>query len=888
MVRRALAGFFGAESHPVNLAIARILVFGLLLDQALGMGIERYVMIPEVLRVPPDGWEPFFHWIPFDRAPIVGAKILSSLFCVLAIVGWQTRTATALATGFSIYLLAVPELFGKVDHRYQHLIWFAALLAAGPSGDALSVDRWLARRKGIPPAQPSVAHALPLRFMWLLMGVIYFFPGLAKLRAAPEWFAAPNLEFIMYGEWLRKGFVPPLRIDLIPGATRAAAVGVAAFEISFVLLVLFPRTRLVAAFGGLAFHTANSIFLRIHFVQLMACYAVLIDWHAVFGRIRSRFPGPEPPSQPRAAADERGVNATRVVGVALLLAGIWCGARDVNSWPVSRYPKFESVRTRAEVRFLVAVVESADGGAHSVHVPLRYHALERILETEDPELRSRKLEGLRELVKRRGLKLRYGDRFRLYDVTRSSRPEEGGREIRRVLLLDTPLEQPAGSSERSLPHLLLVSLDTLRADHLSAYGYARDTSPRLAELARRSVVFERAYSQSNKTAPSHMTLMTSLYPAVHRIQNPGNPEDARRLSGGLPTLAEALRAAGYRTYAIHAGGMLGARFGFDRGFESYESERDLSELFRKARERVAAHEAAGPAPLFLFLHTYEIHAPYAPPAAHGGPFLDPVYAGSIPAGRAELIRAAGHERQEQKEWFWSRVDEERPEDVRRLRNLYDGGIHYTDAQLGGFLDWLRSRPTWQRMLVVVLSDHGEEFGEHGEFQHTTLHREALHVPLIVRFPHPQPALRPRRVADVVRLIDVAPTLYDYLEILAPGPLQGRSLLPLLRDEAKEPRDVLSELRPNGPVAFQSGEWKLIRADGQARLFRISLDPGELEDRAAAEPQRVAALEARLDRLLAESEELRAGVAPPTPVEIDSSWRRALEALGYLRDSEGTR
>jgi arylsulfatase A-like enzyme len=231
--------------------------------------------------------------------------------------------------------------------------------------------------------------------------------------------------------------------------------------------------------------------------------------------------------------------------------------------------------------------------------------------------------------------------------------------------------------------------------------------------------------------------------------------------------------------------------------------------------------------------------------------------------------------------YWQRVDPKRPEDLRRLSDLYDGGIHYTDAKVGGFLTWLAAQPGWPRTLVVLLSDHGEEFGEHGALRHTTLHRETLHVPLLLRFPDARPEHRPRRVASVVRLIDVMPSLLDYAGLPLPDPVEGRSLLPLLRGEAAPPAFVWSTLRRGGATALRVGEWKLIRSGRDEQLFRVTTDPGEQLDLRAAEPVRAAQLAAQLDALLAAAENRRAAFGAGEVAPLDADTARQLEALGYL-------
>ena len=440
----------------------------------------------------------------------------------------------------------------------------------------------------------------------------------------------------------------------------------------------------------------------------------------------------------------------------------------------------------------------------------------------------------------------------------------------------------AGEAPAARPHIVLISLDTLRADHLSAWGYARETSPRLAELAQRAVVFEEAYSHSQKTAASHMSLLTGVHPEVHGVGNPGSSRTRARLSEAIPTLAEQLRAAGYRTHAIHGGGNVSAEYGFDRGFDRYDQDSDLERLLARARERVAQAGRDG-APLFLFLHTYKIHGPYTPREQDARRFVDPAYAGRIVSSWKQL-RELAPGWPERNRLYWERVDASSPADLRHLSDLYDAGIYYTDAQVGAFLDWLAAQTAWSRTLLIVLSDHGEEFGEHGYLRHTTLHRETLHVPLLMRFPDREPALQPRRVKALARLVDVLPSVLEYARLPLPASLEGHSLLPLLRGEQRAPAFVWSQTKRGGAHALRVGEWKLIRGGDGEQLFRISTDPDERVDLRDAEPARAALLGAQLDALLAAAASRRAALGAPLEGALDPETARQLEALGYLEEA----
>ncbi|MBC8188634.1 MAG: sulfatase-like hydrolase/transferase, partial [Proteobacteria bacterium] len=231
-------------------------------------------------------------------------------------------------------------------------------------------------------------------------------------------------------------------------------------------------------------------------------------------------------------------------------------------------------------------------------------------------------------------------------------------------------ESPS-APDRSIRKIILISLDTLRADHLGVYDYSRDTSPRIDEFARRAFVFERALASAPNTPPSQMSMMTSRYPGQH-----GFTGDGDTMAPSLETLAERLRKAGLKTAGFVDGGYLSSEFGFDRGFEIYDDEGGgLEEILPRA---LAWLDANGDDPFFLFLHSYDIHAPYLSPPPYDGMFHDEPYAG-------DLIPTA--ERMD--EIFFAQQTVE-PEDMQHLVDSYDEGIRYADAQIGRLLDHLRS------------------------------------------------------------------------------------------------------------------------------------------------------------------------------------------------------
>jgi len=308
-------------------------------------------------------------------------------------------------------------------------------------------------------------------------------------------------------------------------------------------------------------------------------------------------------------------------------------------------------------------------------------------------------------------------------------------------------------------NVLLISLDTLRADRLGCYGYARRTSPAIDyRLAEQGTLFERAYAQYPQTVGSHMTLFTGRYPCAHGL--PGPRDAPRALAGDVHTLAELLRAAGYRTGAVTEDGFMTATLGFARGFASFTEFTHVSsegmptgmvaETFEDGAHWVARESDR---PWFLFLHTYQVHAPYEPPAKH-------------------LVRV------------FTEVGPPGPSD------LYDGEISYTDETLADLLTFLNGAALAEKTLVVLISDHGEHFGEHGLWGHAnSLYDKLLHVPLILRAPGVPAG---RRVRDVVGLIDVLPTVLDILGLPAYAPAQGLSLVPLWQGHALPARTIYAE------------------------------------------------------------------------------------------------
>jgi arylsulfatase len=320
------------------------------------------------------------------------------------------------------------------------------------------------------------------------------------------------------------------------------------------------------------------------------------------------------------------------------------------------------------------------------------------------------------------------------------------------------------------PNVVLITIDTLRADRLGSYGYELDASPRIDALAREGVVFERAVAAAAMTAPSHASIMTSRYTRGHSI---GFGNGTTRLDG-LATLAEVLRDAGYATAAFVGNMVLARHTGLDRGFERYDD--DLSRVVApNVVERIAGETSAralawleqvGPQPFFLWLHLQDPHGPYAPPPAYAGRFRVEAPPGEQALPSLEGSRGRGGIPDYQKLAGLSRPSE--------YEGRYADEIFYADRHVGELLDAVDAQPSGPA-IVLLTSDHGESFGEGGFYfvhGHETT-PDVAHVPLILR----APGLPPGRRKDVVSHVDVMPTL---LELAGLAPLPGASGVALAR------------------------------------------------------------------------------------------------------------
>jgi len=393
--------------------------------------------------------------------------------------------------------------------------------------------------------------------------------------------------------------------------------------------------------------------------------------------------------------------------------------------------------------------------------------------------------------------------------------------------------------------VFLITIDTLRADHVHCYGYDRVETPSLDQLAKQGVRFTQAFTPSPITNSSHASILTGLLPSSHGVSDFGIPLAASHL-----TLAETLKKRGYRTAAFIGAVILDSKAlapGLDRGFEFYDNfpahaetksrwgrvERRGMEVVQHAETWLGAHPAG---PHFVWVHLYDPHDPYEPPAPYSEIYKD---------------------------------------------RLYDGEIAYADAALGHFLAYLKKQGWYEEALIVVVGDHGEGLGEHHEETHGIfLYDSTTHVPLLVKPPDESGA---GKVVDAqVRTTDIMPSILEVLGVPAPASLDGESLEPYLAGTGAAPRTVFGETEY--PLRFGWAPLRSVRKEGfkfieapKPELYDLQADPGELRNNYAPWDGAVQ----KLRKILAELSAKSPAPAKTSPATVSAGTIDELHALGYL-------
>jgi len=529
-------------------------------------------------------------------------------------------------------------------------------------------------------------------------------------------------------------------------------------------------------------------------------------------------------------------------------------------------------------------------------------------------------------------------------------PDEGGEELRRfrirgiavlpstsrrrsemtrgsgrcAAILTVALMAGCSSDHPSPRGVILISLDTLRADRLSCYGHVRETSPALDGIAASGARFETTYTTAPWTIPAHLSMLTGTHPDLHRRPDEQIPEDGRELAFNywnldpvFTTLAEAFRDAGHATAAFVDTPWLVPALGFDQGFDTYDTEAALIDVTdHEGGIRLVARKALAwldslpeDRPFFLFLHVFDVHGPFTPPAPWSDRFVGDALYSSRAGERYDVVNATDvfgviSEHLVRKD------REDRANPTGFLDSQYDGGIAFTDAELGTFVGELRRRGLHHDTILAISSDHGESLGEHRFFGHGVLYREVINVPFLLCWPARIPAgtvIRPP-----VSVLDIAPTLLDLAGLRPPAETEGSTLVPLLSGES--PPELLDRSfylewgirRQYGLI--HGGRKTLLRfphiteqrlgwledleeidplgtVEKVLETFDLARDPGELR---AAPPsdEELRALVAANSRRRKIVEEVKARKLTGAPSKgLDPVLLQRLREVGYLQDSE---
>ncbi|MBS3818803.1 sulfatase [bacterium] len=439
------------------------------------------------------------------------------------------------------------------------------------------------------------------------------------------------------------------------------------------------------------------------------------------------------------------------------------------------------------------------------------------------------------------------------------------------------------------PNVILISLDTLRADHLGCYGYERNTTPHIDSFSSQSALFSNVYTSSPWTLPSHVSLLTSLFGVHHQVYN----ED-EKMDPSMVTLADVLRQESYFCSAFTGGALVSALYGFSKGFDSYRQtargfwRKDAAEdVGQKACHWLERNKEKN---FFLFLHTYQPHNPYSSPSPYRSLFLsdDPEWK-SI-----DLLHHLGG-----KKGVFKALS---PRERRNIINLYDGEIRYTDEKLVyPVLEKLKELGLYEQTLIVLTSDHGEEFYDHKGWEHGhTLYDELLKVPLIIKFP--QGRFAGEKIDSIVRLVDIMPTLLEELGIpYSDYELDGRSLIPFLEGKESQDRVFLADKGDNivgshipQKISMNKGSKKLILnqefnlqeknfftfpppAVEPVEIYDLDKDPEEKQNIADQNSTLAHQIIKAINDLYEEAKKRKKFKA-----QIDKETEEQLKALGYIR------
>lgn len=338
---KLLKDFLKAESNPINISIFRIILYSTIIIVSLKQinNIIWLSQIPNELRIPPTGLELIVGFIPINRT--IASTIFYSFifFCSLSLLGLFTRFSTIIVTLLGIYVFYVTNLFGKVYH-FHHLLWFSSLLTVSRCSDTVSLDS-LIKKRNKPLSQVSNEYELPLRIIWILIGIIYFFSGMWKLwDCGLSWALSDNVRNIMYYKWSRIGGYSPLfNLDKYPFLYKSAGLITLFFELSFIFFIFSKRFRFFPIFFGLFFHSMTYFMQKISFWYLWICYSSFINWRKLFNNLNKN----NSTSNYCTESPSRLNIKICLIGMFLILGSTIYGLFGIDSFPFTAYPKFNYI-----------------------------------------------------------------------------------------------------------------------------------------------------------------------------------------------------------------------------------------------------------------------------------------------------------------------------------------------------------------------------------------------------------------------------------------------------------------------------------------------------------------------------------------------------------------
>lgn len=441
--------------------------------------------------------------------------------------------------------------------------------------------------------------------------------------------------------------------------------------------------------------------------------------------------------------------------------------------------------------------------------------------------------------------------------------------------------EPAAGGATARPNILLVSLDTLRVDGLHVYGAPYET-PHIDAVARGGLVFTNFFAHSSWTRPSFGSLLTSLYPSQHLAERNASLGVNRKLDDRFLTMAEILKKAGYTTAAFSGNVNVDPVYGFDQGFDFYRGTalrpKSATLPYPTGDEVYASFEGwfrqNKHRRFFAWVNLMDAHMPYAAPEKYRQGLVDSRYGGPVkaPFANADLAKRPGLT----------------DGDKRQVRALYEAGVRYEDEIVGKIVSLLERAGVGDETLVVITSDHGEEFWEHAGFEHGhTLYDELIHVPLVMKYPKAFGVTgKVTKVTPIVRQVDFLPTVLDIAGIPAPGDarFEGVSVKTALLGKSIPEREVYSESLHYGAErkSIRTSKYKLVYhvSSGQIELYDLVKDRAEQVNVAASNPAVAKALMGRLQRWLERVKQSETAKKSSQAAAPDERTKELLKALGY--------